>query len=394
MSVSIIAQRFASYAVKLDNIAELSEFELAVKFTDLEKEYNREKRAENARFKNLSDEDKQSETERLKREKAEKRDEIKEKRKQLQRNKTKDEKAVEREEKSKKREERSNKKREELGEEEYDRLMEEKRLKMSELRAKRTKKATEEAAEEAAEEAVEEAVEEEEAAEEAVEEEEVAEEEAVEEVAEEEEAVEEADDIDSDDEILVPEPEPKKEKKEEKNKIKQTELIQQGIIVPFLPKEIDYAGCKALKLYPAKQGKREGLFLPCCAPPKENGFCVACLKSGNNYGCLDERLKSKGLYKSSNNKNEISYKDWFKDNKKHTYEDMRNKLKHIGVKLSIFEEKMRHRSPSISSDEGEDSISEIIKDGIVYHITNNNTIFNDDGELVGRIDEEGEPLWN
>ena len=190
------------------------------------------------------------------------------------------------------------------------------------------------------------------------------------------------------------EKEEKKEEKEEKNKIKQTELIQQGIIVPFLPKEIDYAGCKALKLYPAKQGKREGLFLPCCAPPKEKGFCVACLKSGNNYGCLDERLKSKGLYKSSNNKNEISYKDWFKDNKKHTYEDMRNKLKHIGVKLSIFEEKMRHRSPSISSDEGEDSISEIIKDGIVYHITNNNTIFNDDGELVGRIDEEGEPLWN
>ena len=188
--------------------------------------------------------------------------------------------------------------------------------------------------------------------------------------------------------------EEKEEEKEEKNKIKQTELIQQGIIVPFLPKEIDYVGCKALKLYPAKQGKREGLFLPCCAPPKENGFCVACLKSGNNYGCLDERLKSKGLYKSSNNKNEISYKDWFKDNKKHTYEDMRNKLKHIGVKLSIFEEKMRHRSPSISSDEGEDSISEIIKDGIVYHITNNNTIFNDDGELVGRIDEEGEPLWN
>ena len=195
-------------------------------------------------------------------------------------------------------------------------------------------------------------------------------------------------------EVKKEEKKEEKEDKEEKNKIKQTELIQQGIIVPFLPKEIDYVGCKALKLYPAKQGKREGLFLPCCAPPKEKGFCVACLKSGNNYGCLDERLKSKGLYKSSNNKNEISYKDWFKDNKKHTYEDMRNKLKHIGVKLSIFEEKMRHRSPSISSDEGEDSISEIIKDGIVYHITNNNTIFNDDGELVGRIDEEGEPLWN
>ena len=184
------------------------------------------------------------------------------------------------------------------------------------------------------------------------------------------------------------------EENEEKNKIKQSELIQQGIVVPFLPKEIDYSGCKALKLYPAKQGKREGLFLPCCAPPKENGLCVACLKSDNNYGCLDDRMKQQGLYKSSNNKTEIIYKDWFKDNKKYTYEDMKNKIKHIGVKLSIFEEKIRHRSPSISSDEGEDSISEIIKDGIVYHITNKNTIFNDDCELVGRIDEDGEPIWS
>ena len=90
----MIAQRFASYAVKLDNIAELSEFELAVKFTELEKEYNRAKRVENARFKNLSDEEKKAETERLKREKEEKREEMKEKRKILQKNKTKEEKAA------------------------------------------------------------------------------------------------------------------------------------------------------------------------------------------------------------------------------------------------------------------------------------------------------------
>ena len=99
MSVSVIAQRFASYAVKLDNIAELSGLvlllcnsfillcnsfillcnsfillcnsfiQIAVKFSEHEKEYNRTKRVENARFKNISDEKKK--TERLKCEKEE-----------------------------------------------------------------------------------------------------------------------------------------------------------------------------------------------------------------------------------------------------------------------------------------------------------------------------------
>ena len=73
MSVSVIAQRFASYAVKLDNIAELSGLlcnsfillcnsfiQIAVKFSEHEKEYNRTKRVENARFKNISDEKKKN----------------------------------------------------------------------------------------------------------------------------------------------------------------------------------------------------------------------------------------------------------------------------------------------------------------------------------------------
>jgi hypothetical protein len=42
-----------------------------VKFSEHEKEYNRTKRVENARFKNLSDEEKKTETERLKCEKEE-----------------------------------------------------------------------------------------------------------------------------------------------------------------------------------------------------------------------------------------------------------------------------------------------------------------------------------
>lgn len=45
-------------------------------------------------------------------------------------------------------------------------------------------------------------------------------------------------------------------------RIKQTTLIEMNVIAPFLPDEILYTGCKAIKLYPSAQGKREGLFLP------------------------------------------------------------------------------------------------------------------------------------
>jgi hypothetical protein len=183
-------------------------------------------------------------------------------------------------------------------------------------------------------------------------------------------------------------------------RIKQTTLIEMNVIAPFLPDEILYTGCKAIKLYPSAQGKREGLFLPCCNPAIiAQGVCSLCLKAGlvEKYGDLDERLRQRGKeFISKNNKHEVPYEKWISESKKYDIETFKHKMKKGGLKLSIFEEKRRERTPSTSSDE-EDKYTvqrTIIHNDVEYYVTFSKTICTHDGEVVGRYDDDGDAIWN
>jgi hypothetical protein len=188
-----------------------------------------------------------------------------------------------------------------------------------------------------------------------------------------------------------------------------------------MPDEVCYEGCKALKLYPSLQGKREGLFLPCCSPVGRSGICVMCDKSkfSEKYGDLKDRLEQRGKpFLSKNNKQEVPYEKWLSETKKYNFEKMKQDAKKHKIKLSIFHEKKRERTPSTSSDEDDEKDKEheetnkehdeeedededkymvkrkIEYKGTEYYVTVSNTIYNEDGDVVGVIDGDGEAQWN
>ena len=182
-------------------------------------------------------------------------------------------------------------------------------------------------------------------------------------------------------------------------RIKQSTLMDINVIVPFMPNEILYTGCKALKLYPSSQGKREGLFLPCCNPVGTQDICTFCAKAGlvEKYGELNDRLRQKDtVFIAKNHKQEVPYDKWISESKKYTIETIKQRMKDAGLKLSIFQDKRRERTPSTSSDE-EDKYSverTIIYNDVEYYVTFSKTICTQDGDVVGRYDDDGEAIWN
>ena len=95
---------------------------------------------------------------------------------------------------------------------------------------------------------------------------------------------------------------------------------------------------------------------------------------------------------------------------------MKQNAKKHKIKLSIFHEKKRERTPSTSSDEDDEKDKEqeetnkehdeeeyedkytvkrkIEYKGTEYYVTGSNTIYNEDGDVVGVIDGDGEAQWN
>jgi len=101
------------------------------------------------------------------------------------------------------------------------------------------------------------------------------------------------------------------------------------VTLPYLPDQINYTGCPAIK-------KNGGLYTPCCGK-LDGAFCKGCSldKDGNSkkieYGVVDDRETNieAGMFKP------VTYGDWLKSHKKTSLSEVYEKLRTSGISIEI-----------------------------------------------------------
>ena len=106
------------------------------------------------------------------------------------------------------------------------------------------------------------------------------------------------------------------------------------VTLPYLPDQINYTGCTAIK-------KNGGLYTPCCGK-LDGAFCKTCQfdKEGASKeienGTIDERAENieSGKFKP------ISFGDWLKAHKKTNLSEVYDKLRNAGISIEIPAEEL------------------------------------------------------
>ena len=139
------------------------------------------------------------------------------------------------------------------------------------------------------------------------------------------------------------------------------ELVKKSKVhLPYMPEDIKYTGCSAIK-------KNGGLYTPCCGKIKEGDLCQTCNKSEEagelSLGMLSERDESikNGLFKP------ITFGEWMRDHKM-SLDDVYSALAEVGASIKIPSEELvtgprmakavRRRGRPAKSDESESDAEE------------------------------------